>query len=133
MRIRFALLAFLAGSLSVMAQDTPPPPPPALPPPYESDLVRLSEILGGVHYLRHLCGHEGEQSLWRDEMESLLEAEDPEEARRRRLVDAFNRGYEGFRAVYRTCTPAATVAAERYLQEGAKLSAEITARYGSSD
>lgn len=66
-------------------------------------------------------------------MEAVLEAEEPEEALRRRLVDAFNRGYESFRAVYRTCTPAATVAAERYLQEGVKLSAEITARYGSSE
>lgn len=131
MHRKLAVVLFLATLSVASAQEVPTPP--ALPAPYEADLVRLSEVLGGVHYLRPLCGHEGEQSLWRDEMEAVLEAEEPEEALRRRLVDAFNRGYESFRAVYRTCTPAATVAAERYLQEGVKLSAEITARYGSSE
>jgi uncharacterized protein (TIGR02301 family) len=42
---------------------------------------------------------------------------------------SFNRGYRGFQQTYRTCTPAAGVAVRRYLEEGAKISREITARY----
>ena len=49
--------------------------------------------------------------------------------RRNRLVANFNRGYRSFQQTYRTCTPAATVAVRRYLDEGAKISREITARY----
>jgi uncharacterized protein (TIGR02301 family) len=41
----------------------------------------------------------------------------------------FNRGYHSFQQAYRTCTPAANVAVRRYLDEGAKISREITARY----
>jgi uncharacterized protein (TIGR02301 family) len=101
----------------------------APPPPYEDQLLRLSEILGAVHYLRQLCLAD-EKDTWRQQMELLLEAEQPDDQRRRRMVDRFNRGYEGFRSVYRTCTAAATESANRYLQEGARISAEITARYG---
>ena len=49
--------------------------------------------------------------------------------RRAKLIASFNRGYRGFQQTYRTCTPAADVAIRRYLDEGAKISREITARY----
>ena len=42
-------------------------------PPYEQDLMRLSEILGALHYLRPLCGAP-DGTLWRDEMQALIEA-----------------------------------------------------------
>jgi uncharacterized protein (TIGR02301 family) len=107
----------------------PPPPPAAEAPPYEAELLRLSEILGAMHYLRQLCGaNEGNQ--WRDEMEKLLDTEQPDDARRARMIDRFNRGYDSYKSVYLACTPAATVASDRYLDEGAKIAAEITARYG---
>ena len=109
------------------AQQVQPVDPP--PPPYEDQLLRLSEILGAIHYLRYLCDHD-EETTWRDQMAALLEAENPDEPRRARMIDRFNRGHEGFRAVYRTCTPAAATSADRYLEEGAKIAADITARYG---
>lgn len=127
-----ALFLGIAAPVSGFAQDVPAAAlvqPDAPPPPYEAQLLRLSEIMGAIHYLRPLCGHD-EKSLWRDQMEALLEAESPEEPRRRRMVDGFNRGYESFRSVYRTCTAAAATSADRYVQEGAKLAADITARYG---
>src|SRR5690606_36565198 len=137
MRNRLAALAFLgflgiAGNSPGLAQDAAAvigPPPPA---PYEAEMLRLAEFLGGVHYLRPLCNHPEEKTVWRDEMQALLEAENPDDAWRQRLVDRFNRGYEGFRSVYRTCTPAANVAGDRYLQEGVKLASEIAGRYGST-
>ena len=98
--------------------------------PYDVELQRLAEILGALHYLRGVCGaNEGQK--WRNEMESLVEAETPAGERRDRLVASFNRGYRGFQQTYRTCTPAADVVIRRYLQEGAKISREITARYAN--
>jgi uncharacterized protein (TIGR02301 family) len=98
-------------------------------PPYEDQLLRLSEILGGLHYLRDLC-KSGEGDAWREQMQSLIDTEEPDDLRRARMVDRFNRGYEGFHSVYLACTVAAATATDRYLDEGARIAAEITARYG---
>jgi uncharacterized protein (TIGR02301 family) len=125
--VALAIAAMPAHAAIVSAQATAPEAAP--PPPYEDQLLRLSEILGAVHYLRHLCKND-EGDVWRVQMEKLIETEAPDESRRRRMVDRFNRGYESYRSVYLVCTPAASEASERYLQEGAKIAAEITARYG---
>src|SRR5881394_1252967 len=98
--------------------------------PYESDLQRLSEILGALHYLRDICGAR-EGQIWRNEMQALVDAEAPSGERRERLVASFNRGYRGFQQTYRTCTPAADYAIRRYLEEGSKIARDITARYAN--
>jgi uncharacterized protein (TIGR02301 family) len=98
--------------------------------PFDGDLQRLAEILGALHYLRAVCGtNEGQK--WRDQMQALIDAEVPEGERRRKIVASFNRGYRGFQQTYRTCTPAADLAIRRYLDEGAKIARDITARYGN--
>jgi len=98
--------------------------------PYDRDLQRLAEILGALHFLRGICGaNEGQK--WRNEAQALIDAEAPAGARREQMVQSFNRGYRGFQQSYRTCTPAANVAIRRYLQEGAKIAREITARYAN--
>ncbi len=95
---------------------------------FEADLQRLSEILGALHHLRGVCGaNEGQK--WRSEMQALLDAEANTPARRNKLVASFNRGYRGFQQTYRACTPAADAAIRRYLDEGARIAREITARY----
>ena len=114
------------------AQEEPPQQqvePEFVEPPYEAQLLRLSEILGAAHYLRRLCDSD-EGSLWRNQMQALIDAEAPNPIRRARIVDRFNHGYETYRAVYRTCTAAAAVAIDRYMSEGVKISRDITARYG---
>jgi uncharacterized protein (TIGR02301 family) len=98
--------------------------------PYDRDLQRLSEILGALHYLRDVCGSK-EGQLWRDEMQKLIEAETPTGERHDRMVASFNRGYQGFRQTYRACTPAATVAIRRYLEEGGRIARDITAKYAN--
>jgi uncharacterized protein (TIGR02301 family) len=95
----------------------------------EGELQRLAEILGALHYLRGICGTDG--AKWRGDMQALLDAEAQSGDRRTRMVASFNRGYRGFQQSYRTCTPAADLAIRRYLQEGAKISREITARYSN--
>ena len=100
------------------------------PAPYDGDLERLAEILGSLQYLRAVCGaNEGQK--WRNEMQALIDAEAPNGERRRKIVTKFNRGYRGYQQTYRTCTPAAHVAIRRYLDEGAKIAREITARYAN--
>ena len=99
-------------------------------PAYEGDLQRLSEILGALHYLRDICGAR-EGQAWRNEMQALIDADTPGGDRRERLIGSFNRGYRGFQQTYRTCTPAANIAIRRYLDEGAKIARDITARYAN--
>lgn len=100
------------------------------PAPFDNDLKRLAEILGALHYLRAVCGaNEGQK--WRNEMQALVDAETPAGDRRHKIIASFNRGYRGFQQTYRTCTPAADLAIRRYLDEGAKISREITARYAN--
>jgi uncharacterized protein (TIGR02301 family) len=98
--------------------------------PFDADLQRLGEILGALHYLRPLCGGK-DGPRWRNEMQALIEAETQSGERRARIVASFNRGYRGFQQTYRTCTPAAEFAIRRYLEEGSKISREITARYAN--
>ena len=100
------------------------------PAPFDNDLQRLAEILGALHYLRGVCGANDGQK-WRNEMQGLIDAEAPDGDRRRKIVASFNRGYQGFQQTYRTCTPAADLAIRRYLEEGSKISREITARYAN--
>ena len=106
----------------------PQPPAELLPPIYEDQLLRLSEILGALSFLRQLCG-ENDGPAWRDEMSALLAAEKPGPQRRTRLVGRFNHGFETYNAVYRACTPSAQLAITRYLSEGRSLSNDVRSRY----
>ena len=103
---------------------------PAAPTPYDPDLQRLAEILGALHYLRGICGSNDGQK-WRNEAQTLIDAEAPSGDRRDQMVQSFNRGYRGFQQSYRTCTPAANLVIHRYLQEGAKIARDVTAHYAN--
>jgi uncharacterized protein (TIGR02301 family) len=100
------------------------------PAPYDRDLQRLSEILGALHFLRGICGsNEGQK--WRDEAQALIDTEAPGGQRHEAMVASFNRGYRGFQQSYRSCTPAAGMVIRRYLEEGAGIARDITARYAN--
>ncbi|MGE8942262.1 TIGR02301 family protein [Leptospira interrogans] len=87
---------------------------------YDDKLLRLSEILGAVHYLRELCGAD-EGQLWRDRMRDLIDAEGSSALRRARLTRSFNKGYQGYSRTYRTCTSSAQTAINRFLGEATQL------------
>jgi len=111
-------------------QSAPPVPPQIVSAPYDHDLQRLAEILGALHFLRGICGsNEGQK--WRTEAQALIDAEAPAGDRHDQMVASFNRGYRGFQQSYRSCTPAAGVVIQRYLEEGAHIAREITARYAN--
>lgn len=98
--------------------------------PYEGDLLRLSEMLGALHYLRTLCEAE-DAGIWRDRMQALMEAEECTTERCERMAGAFNAGYRSFARTYRSCTPSAEAASRRFLNEGSKLAESITSRHAN--
>ncbi|HEX2724321.1 MAG TPA: TIGR02301 family protein, partial [Beijerinckiaceae bacterium] len=98
-------------------------------PPYEKDLLRLSEIVGSLAFLRSLCAS-SDAAEWPKRMQALLESEGTTPGRRERLAGAYNRGYRGYALTYRVCTPSATEAMARYLKEGEALSRNLAGRYG---
>lgn len=115
--------------LSAVAMLGATAPARAIDVPYDKDILRLAELLGSLHYLRNLCGEA--QNTWRQQMEALIAAENPEPARRARFVASFNRGFRTFDSIYMTCTPSAIEAIERYMREGETLTKEIAAKFGN--
>lgn len=99
-------------------------PAPSDTKPYDDRLVRLSEILGAVHYLRELCGAD-EGQIWRDRMRELIESEGSTAVRRIRLTRSFNQGYHSYSRTYKSCTPTAQTAISRFLGEGAQIAEGI--------
>jgi len=92
--------------------------------PYDERLMRLTEILGAMHYLRELCGA-NEGQLWRDRMRELIEADGSSALRKARLTRSFNQGYRGYSRTYTTCTPSAQTTIARFLAEGAQISESL--------
>ena len=126
----------LCSATALRAAPIDPPLPPAAPrpstpapaqtlPPYEDNLERLSEVLGVLAFMRDLCGEQADPD-WRAKMADLLEAEGATEQRRARLAGSFNHGYESYRLIYRTCTPAARIVVARSLTRGAQLSGSLS-------
>ncbi len=89
--------------------------------PYDDKLMRISEIIGAIHYLRELCGA-NEGQYWRERMRELMDAEGSSALRRARLTRAFNQGYRSYSRTYNTCSPSAQTAITRFIAEGAQLS-----------
>ncbi len=89
--------------------------------PYDDQLIRLSEILGAVHYLRELCSANDGQ-LWRDHMRTLIDAETASAQRKARITRSFNQGYRNYSRTYTTCTPSAQTAIDRFMTEAVEIS-----------
>jgi uncharacterized protein (TIGR02301 family) len=98
-----ALLAACALTLSAApawAQNAPPPTAAQTGEAwYRQQLVDLSGVLGGAHYLRILCEGRGDQR-WRDYMRGVITREPAYE---RDLTAAFNQGYRDEEMRYDDC------------------------------
>ncbi len=117
-RIFAAMTILLSAPCLAQAQGSPPPDREERP--YDAQLLRLSEILGAVHYLRELCGQNDGQT-WRDQMRELTNAEGASALRKARLVENFNKGYRGYSRTYRTCNRSAIIAINRFIDQGAAI------------
>ncbi|MFY0612763.1 MAG: TIGR02301 family protein [Hyphomicrobiaceae bacterium] len=88
---------------------------------YDDRLMRLSEILGAVHYLRELC--EGKDGMrWRNAVNDLIKTEGTTALRRATIARRFNLGYRSYRRTYRKCTPSAKNTIERFFKEAIEIS-----------
>ncbi len=92
--------------------------------PYDDKLMRLSEILGAVHYLRELCGANDGQK-WRDQMRELMDTEGSSALRRAKLTRSFNNGYRSYSRTYNVCSQSAQTAIARFLAEGAEIAESL--------
>ena len=107
--------------------------PSETPPPYEPQVLKLAGILGSLAFLTDLCGApsgiEG-RDVWRTKAQALLNAEPMSELRRQRFAGAFNRGFDSYRLVYRSCTANARLSMDRLMSDGAVLTRDIAGRFG---
>jgi len=88
--------------------------------PYDDKLLRLSEIVGAVHYQRELCGANDGQ-IWRERMRELMDTEGSSALRRAKLTRSFNNGYRSYSRTYSSCSTTAQTAVDRFLAEGAEI------------
>ncbi len=139
-RLGAACLLLLAVHAAAVAQTRKPPPPappapepaPVAPPPYETRLLRLSEILGALAHLTDVCGAR-DAPQWRVKMQALLDAEGARNpAEKERLAGAYNRGFRGYALSYRSCTPNAEAVIGRFLDEGGKIADDVVNRFGAT-
>jgi uncharacterized protein (TIGR02301 family) len=138
MKFRAVLCAVLIASaaLPAAAQQQPQPrrPPqqgaqPATPARnpewYRSQLVELSEVLGGAHYLRIICDGRNDQR-WRDFMRGVIQREPEYNGL---LVEGFNRGYRQEEARFPTCDATTRQMEAELRARGVRLAQGLSARH----
>jgi len=134
MKIRHAVCAvMLAAAVAtpaaaqVEAQPVPEEAGPALRGEewYRGQLVDLSEILGGSHYLRVLCEGRGDQR-WRDYMRGVINREPTYNAL---LVEGFNRGYRNEEGRFPACDAGARQMEAELRARGLRVAQALSARH----
>ena len=92
---------------------------------YRGQLVELSEVLGGAHYLRILCDGRGDQR-WRDYMRGVIEREPTYNAL---LVEGFNRGYRNEEARFPVCDQTTRQMEAELRARGLRVAQGLSARH----
>jgi uncharacterized protein (TIGR02301 family) len=139
-RLLLLMSLIVAVAMPTLAQQqrrpaSAPPPPPKEeaapePPPaaYEPDLLRLAEVLGTLSYMTTLCSQPGSDA-WPQRITQLIDAEGTTVQRKERLAGAYNRGFLGHQSTHRACTDRSRQVIDRMLQQGQRLTREISTRY----
>lgn len=126
---RFSVLAIasvLALSHAAWAQETPAPASNTTDEGwYHQQLLDLSEVLGGSHYLATLCSGQGDQR-WRDAMRRMMQRAPQYNDE---LVEAFNRGYGSQQRQYTDCDPTAQQMATELHARGLRISQALAAQH----
>ena len=92
---------------------------------YRGQLVELSEVLGGAHYLRIVCDGRGDQR-WRAYMRGVIEREPQYSAL---LVEGFNRGYRQEEARFPVCDTTTRQMEAELRARGLRISQALRARH----
>jgi uncharacterized protein (TIGR02301 family) len=96
-------------------------------PQYHQQLLDLSQVLGGSHYLTALCHGQGDQQ-WRDRMRAVIQHA-PQYSDE--LVEAFNRGYADQQQRFTDCDDSAQQAATELRAQGLRISQALAARHAA--
>jgi uncharacterized protein (TIGR02301 family) len=94
---------------------------------YRAQLVELSEVLGGSHYLRILCDGRGDQR-WRDYMRGVIQREPQYNAA---LVEGFNRGYRNEEARFPVCDANTRQMEAELRARGLRVAQGLSARHAA--
>jgi uncharacterized protein (TIGR02301 family) len=94
---------------------------------YRGQLVDLSEILGGSHYLRILCGGRGDQR-WRQYMRGVIDREPNYNAL---LVEGFNRGYRNEETRFPVCDSNTRQMEAELRARGVRIAQALSARHAN--
>jgi uncharacterized protein (TIGR02301 family) len=97
--------------------------------PYEKEILRLSQILGAMHYLNKICPANVNKN-WRGSMGNIINNERASGKYRGKLTAYYNRGFKAYQITYKTCTDNAKHVINQYTNEGAELAKSIIIRYG---
>ena len=124
-------LALAPGNVAAAPKVPDPPPPAPAEPAYQPQLLRLAEVLGTLAYMSDLCALP-DAGAWRVRMAALLASEGQVPATRDLLTGAFNRGFRGYEASYRVCTPNAQTVIAHALDEAGRLAGSIVTRFGAT-
>lgn len=92
---------------------------------YRTQLVELSEVLGGAHYLRILCEGRGDQ-LWREYMRGVISREPRYNGV---LVEGFNRGYRDEEARFPVCDTTTRQMEAELRARGLRIAQALSARH----
>ncbi|MBY0564686.1 MAG: TIGR02301 family protein [Hyphomonadaceae bacterium] len=122
-----ALLAAGLLTAPALAQQQQPAAPPQQRGEewYRGQLVELSEILGGAHYLRILCEGRDNQR-WRNYMRGVIDREQRYNAL---LVEGFNRGYRTEEARFPVCDITTQQMEAELRARGLRVAQALSARY----
>ena len=88
-------------------------------------LIDLSYVLGESHALRQACAG-AEDQFWRQRMQRLVQAEQPDAAFDRRLKESFNTGFVAGQTAFSSCSPQSRQAESRAAARGRALAASLT-------
>ncbi len=92
---------------------------------HQTRLVRMAEVMGGLHYLRGICDKEDNQ-VWRGNMMRLLDLEQPPQDVRERMVSRFNSYFDREQKSFSTCNRKATREIKKLAGEGQQLTSELS-------
>ena len=96
---------------------------------YRGQLVELSDVLGGAHYLRIVCDGRGDQR-WRTYMRGVIEREPQYNAL---LVEGFNRGYRQEEARFPVCDQTTRQMEAELRARGLRIAQGLRARHAGSN
>lgn len=130
-RLPLMLVAAFALGDVAWAQETTPQPGMEDPNAsggeawYHQQLLDLSEVLGGTHYLTTVCTAQGDQR-WRDAMRNVIQRA-PQYSDE--LVEAFNRGYAAQQRQFPDCDASAQQMATELRARGLRISQGLAVRH----